>query len=143
MGFPAGFRLGKQLVVETFSIDFPRRRFRETIDLMKKEGPVLCAPFRFRLLLMRGGHSRVQRSPVGLDERGGRSSETIRGSAAVVFLGDHVDRGPDSKGVIAAIQSRALRASFDQVVCLKGNHETTSSRGLSIFAAHQAYLEVL
>ena len=37
-----------------------------------------------------------------------------------VFLGDYVDRGPDSKGVIDYLM--ALEKS-DPVVCLKGNHE--------------------
>ncbi len=39
----------------------------------------------------------------------------------VVFIGDYIDRGPDSKGVIDLILE--LRASFPNLVCLKGNHE--------------------
>ncbi len=40
----------------------------------------------------------------------------------LVFLGDYIDRGPDSRGVIARI--RALqRRSGERVVCLRGNHE--------------------
>jgi serine/threonine protein phosphatase 1 len=38
----------------------------------------------------------------------------------IVFLGDYVDRGPDSKGVIDAILGGI--PGFD-VVCLRGNHE--------------------
>ncbi len=38
----------------------------------------------------------------------------------LVFLGDYVDRGPDSKGVIDRLI--ALRQSH-RVVCLRGNHE--------------------
>jgi serine/threonine protein phosphatase 1 len=38
----------------------------------------------------------------------------------VVFLGDYVDRGPDSKGVIDRLI--ALRQTH-RVVCLRGNHE--------------------
>jgi serine/threonine protein phosphatase 1 len=40
----------------------------------------------------------------------------------VVFLGDYVDRGPDSKGCIDAIL-RLKRTLPGRVVCLKGNHE--------------------
>jgi serine/threonine protein phosphatase 1 len=40
----------------------------------------------------------------------------------VVFLGDYVDRGPDSKGVIAWIRA-FIEASPAKVVTLRGNHE--------------------
>ena len=49
----------------------------------------------------------------------------------LVFLGDYVDRGPDSKGVIDILL--ALRQQCD-VVCLLGNHEIMfrgALRGLS------------
>jgi len=39
----------------------------------------------------------------------------------LVFLGDYIDRGPDSKGVVDFILQ--LREDLPQVVCLKGNHE--------------------
>jgi serine/threonine protein phosphatase 1 len=40
----------------------------------------------------------------------------------VVFIGDYVDRGPDSRGVIARV--RALAAERPgRVFCLRGNHE--------------------
>ena len=38
----------------------------------------------------------------------------------IVFLGDYIDRGPDSKGVIDIILQLQKQ---HQVVCLKGNHE--------------------
>ncbi|MBI1213237.1 MAG: serine/threonine protein phosphatase [Alphaproteobacteria bacterium] len=38
----------------------------------------------------------------------------------VVFVGDYVDRGPDSRGVIARL--REWKPAFS-VTCLKGNHE--------------------
>jgi serine/threonine protein phosphatase 1 len=40
----------------------------------------------------------------------------------VVFLGDYIDRGPDSKACIEAIL-RLKRESQAEVVCLMGNHE--------------------
>jgi serine/threonine protein phosphatase 1 len=38
-----------------------------------------------------------------------------------VFLGDYIDRGPDSSGVIERLAARRETAD---VVCLRGNHET-------------------
>ena len=40
----------------------------------------------------------------------------------LVFLGDYIDRGPDSAGVLAMVRQRQ-EASPDAVVCLMGNHE--------------------
>lgn len=40
----------------------------------------------------------------------------------VIFLGDYVDRGPDSAAVLTRLHELALQAP-DQVVCLMGNHE--------------------
>ena len=51
----------------------------------------------------------------------------VRGHAAgrpyrLVFLGDYIDRGPDSAAVVATV--RALQAqSPETVTCLMGNHE--------------------
>src|SRR5215210_552236 len=40
----------------------------------------------------------------------------------IVFLGDYIDRGPDSAGVIATVRRLQAREP-DAIVCLKGNHE--------------------
>ena len=39
----------------------------------------------------------------------------------VVFIGDYIDRGPDSRGVVETVL--ALRQRIPKVVCLMGNHE--------------------
>ncbi|MCX7770239.1 MAG: serine/threonine protein phosphatase [Proteobacteria bacterium] len=40
----------------------------------------------------------------------------------IIFLGDYIDRGPDSKKVIDFIlELKSIRG--DKVICLKGNHE--------------------
>ena len=39
----------------------------------------------------------------------------------IVFLGDYVDRGPDSRGVISTLIS--LDVPGLEIICLKGNHE--------------------
>ena len=41
--------------------------------------------------------------------------------ARLIFLGDYVDRGPDSKGVIERLVS--LQKNYSDAVFLKGNHE--------------------
>ena len=44
------------------------------------------------------------------------------GQDTVVFMGDYIDRGPDSKGVVDHVLE--LRRHHDHVVCLAGNHES-------------------
>src|SRR6476660_5330 len=50
----------------------------------------------------------------------------LRGEIAdgdtVVFLGDYIDRGPDTKGCVDAILEFQHHVSA-RVVCLRGNHE--------------------
>lgn len=43
-------------------------------------------------------------------------------SARLIFLGDYIDRGPDSRGVIERLMS-LQRERPDHVICLRGNHE--------------------
>lgn len=43
------------------------------------------------------------------------------GKDALVFLGDYVDRGPDSKGVVDYLLS--LTANYSKISCILGNHE--------------------
>jgi serine/threonine protein phosphatase 1 len=47
----------------------------------------------------------------------------------LIFLGDYVDRGPESAGVASYIMALAALEGFD-VRCLKGNHEQTLLRFL-------------
>jgi serine/threonine protein phosphatase 1 len=48
----------------------------------------------------------------------------------LVFLGDYVDRGPDSRGVIDTILALEADGPFE-VVCLRGNHEDALERVLA------------
>ena len=41
----------------------------------------------------------------------------------IVFLGDYVDRGPDSAGVIEAVRNTIPASTLAKVVALRGNHE--------------------
>ena len=53
----------------------------------------------------------------------------------VVFLGDYIDRGPDSKGCIDAILAFEEEIA-GYVVCLRGNHEDWLLRTLGDFCRH-------
>jgi serine/threonine protein phosphatase 1 len=54
----------------------------------------------------------------------------------LIFLGDYVDRGPDSAGVIAIL--RGLQGtSPGRVVCLQGNHEAMLLAALQSTAAEE------
>lgn len=48
-------------------------------------------------------------------------------AALIVALGDYVDRGPESAGVIARLRQIE---NANQAVCLRGNHETLMTRAL-------------
>lgn len=41
----------------------------------------------------------------------------------IVFLGDYVDRGPDSAGVIDFVRNHAGQSTGARIVALRGNHE--------------------
>jgi len=61
----------------------------------------------------------------------GRLLELIKADAAanpaarqaVVYLGDYIDRGPESKGVIDLLLSRPMRAAGFEEIHVMGNHE--------------------
>ncbi|MFZ5667859.1 MAG: metallophosphoesterase family protein [Pseudomonadota bacterium] len=59
------------------------------------------------------------------------------GPPMLVFLGDYVDRGPDSKGVIERLSQ--LRAARPDARFLCGNHEETMLRFLSDFDSGLAW----
>lgn len=41
----------------------------------------------------------------------------------LIFLGDYIDRGPDSRAVVVELLALAERMGGEQVIFLKGNHE--------------------
>src|ERR1700761_1952456 len=48
----------------------------------------------------------------------------LRYKRAIVFLGDLVDRGPNSLGVIGLAMAAKARVGADEEIALMGNHET-------------------
>ena len=48
----------------------------------------------------------------------------LRDKRAIVFLGDLVDRGPDSLGAIDLAMAAKARVGADESIALMGNHET-------------------
>ncbi len=51
-----------------------------------------------------------------------------RADVCVIYLGDYIDRGPDSRDVVSLV--KAPHAMADRVVRLRGNHEETLLRFL-------------
>src|ERR1700678_3222861 len=47
-----------------------------------------------------------------------------RDKRTIVFLGDFVDRGPDSLGAIDLAMAAKARVGADETIALMGNHET-------------------
>jgi serine/threonine protein phosphatase 1 len=56
----------------------------------------------------------------------------------VVTLGDHIDRGPDSRGVVERL---IQLAGYSQLVSLQGNHEEMFANALRDRAAIRTWLE--
>ncbi|MBI1197577.1 MAG: serine/threonine protein phosphatase [Phenylobacterium sp.] len=58
----------------------------------------------------------------------------------LIFLGDYVDRGPDSRGAVDLILAAEADAAFE-VVALKGNHEDAMIRFLEEPGFAQAWID--
>jgi len=65
----------------------------------------------------------------------GQIRQAVTAADTVVFLGDYIDRGPDSRGCIEAVLRFQAEAEFE-VVCLLGNHEDWLLRTLEDYTRH-------
>src|SRR5215475_3844250 len=59
--------------------------------------------------------------------------------AVEIYLGDYIDRGPDSRGVIDLLATRMV---VGNAVCLRGNHEELMERFLGNPLALPAWLKL-
>jgi serine/threonine protein phosphatase 1 len=59
----------------------------------------------------------------------------VRAGDSIVFLGDYIDRGPDSRGCVDAILEFGEHCVAD-VVCLLGNHEDWMLRTRADYSRH-------
>lgn len=65
----------------------------------------------------------------------------LRPDDTVVFLGDYVDRGPDSRGVIKFLRQLQIDRPAGNTICLAGNHEWLAIRGAR--GAHDPHGEAM
>ncbi len=118
---PAGRRRGAprawlEAARRRFAIDAPNSRLRRNVEPTPSYPP---APEGETLYVIGDVHGRADclvRAQARIDlDRGAAPSATE------IYLGDYVDRGPDSKTVLDLM---AARARARRVVALRGNHET-------------------
>ena len=76
----------------------------------------MSPPFTYAIGDIHGCHDLLLALLQGIDDHA--AGQPYR----LVFLGDYIDRGPDSAGVLATVR-RLQESSPDTVVCLMGNHE--------------------
>ena len=70
-----------------------------------------------------------------LDDLLGQLEDEVDSRDTIVFLGDYIDRGPDSKACIDRIL-RLQREAGANVVCLRGNHEDWLLRTIDDHTRH-------
>ena len=70
-----------------------------------------------------------------LDDLLAQLRSEVRSGDVVVFLGDYIDRGPDSRGCVDAILAFRDESVAD-VVCLLGNHEDWMLRTRADYSRH-------
>lgn len=58
----------------------------------------------------------------------------------VIFLGDYVDRGPDSRGVIERLIQ--FKKEFDGAIFIKGNHDAIMFSALTSYIDRQFWLQI-
>ena len=116
------------VVVHRRSLQVGRRlsddpeHFRQRSLALQRLGERLHRPLHVRLehepQLLHLARLDLLEQVLSLIDEDRRDNPGIR--SVIVLLGDYIDRGPDSMGVIECLVNRSER---DNLVCLKGNHE--------------------
>jgi len=88
----------------------------DALNPPRPSGPIPMAPITFAIGDVHGCLNKLRRLVRACRAYAGRRP------ARWVFLGDYIDRGPHSRGVVEFLMRRQ-QARPDAVVCLKGNHE--------------------
>lgn len=83
-------------------------------------GRVARAPDGLRLYAVGDVHGRLDLL-LEMERLIAEDARTARSATRIVMLGDYIDRGPDSAGVVAHL---AERRRIDGRITLRGNHET-------------------
>ena len=96
-------------------------RLSRAAGLTRREPPQPQLPAGQRLYAIGDIHGCLQELRQILNEVR-YDSEDVEGETHIIFLGDYIDRGPDSKGVIETL--RSVARDFP-VTCLLGNHDQT------------------
>jgi serine/threonine protein phosphatase 1 len=77
----------------------------------------------------------INGNALGLKDLLSQLRAEVHADDTVVFLGDYIDRGPDSRGVVDEILSFTADVSAT-VICLEGNHENWMLRSWDDPARH-------
>jgi len=97
--------------------------FQRLFGAPKRAAPA-AAPEGVTLYVIGDVHGRLDLLHALLRKIAFDAARTGEGEAReLIFLGDYVDRGPDSRGVIELILSTIAERDFWTVTALKGNHE--------------------
>jgi serine/threonine protein phosphatase 1 len=78
-------------------------------------------PFTYAIGDIHGRLDLLQQARAAIGAHAGEASHKV------ICLGDYVDRGPDSKGVVETLMALTAESSW---ICLKGNHEDLMIKAL-------------
>lgn len=85
----------------------------------KSDKPKEIAQLAGRLFVVGDLHGCALESAVLLEHL--QAQEQLSADDLIVFVGDYIDRGPDSRGVVDLML--AIRETYPHTIFLKGNHE--------------------
>jgi serine/threonine protein phosphatase 1 len=109
----------------------PPRLKRDPLDSEKNGKLGFSTPFVMATVAVGDVHGNL----AALADLLGQLRDQLAEGDVLVFLGDYIDRGPDSRGCVDAILT-FRHESRAEVVCLRGNHEDWLLRTQQDYARH-------